>query len=77
MIAKGGRGYIVSSRSRCLYIGVTSDLCGRVWGHKQGIYQGFTKKYKIDHLVYHEFFQDVESALALTIGVKRYHQTLD
>jgi len=64
MIAKGGWVYIVSSRSRCLYIGVTSDLCGRVWEHKQGIYQGFTKKYKIDHLVYHEFFQDIESAIA-------------
>jgi predicted GIY-YIG superfamily endonuclease len=59
-----GWTYIVSSHSRCLYIGVTSDLHGRVWEHKNGIYQGFTKKYKIDQLVYHEFFQDIESAIA-------------
>ncbi len=43
MIAKGGWVYIVSSHSRCLYIGVTSDLCGRIWEHKNGVYQGFTK----------------------------------
>jgi len=64
MIAKGGWLYIVSSHSRCLYIGVTSDLGGRVWEHKNGIYPGFTKKYKIDQLVYHEFLQDIEIAIA-------------
>jgi putative endonuclease len=35
-----------------------------VWEHKNGSYQGFTKKYKIDRLVYREFFQDIESAIA-------------
>jgi len=30
--------------------------------HKNGVLKGFTKKYKIDQLVYHEFFQDIESA---------------
>lgn len=64
MIAKGGWVYIVSSHSRCLYIGVTSDLHGRVWEHKNGVLEGFTKKYKINQLVYHEFFQDIESAIA-------------
>ncbi len=64
MIAKGGWAYILSSHPRRLYIGVTSDLGGRVWEHKAGIYPGFTKKYKIDQLVYHEFFHDIESAIA-------------
>ena len=64
MIAKGGWVYIVSSHSRCLYIGVTSDLSGRVWEHKSGVYEGFTKKYKINQLVYHELFHDIESAIA-------------
>jgi putative endonuclease len=64
MIAKGGWVYIVSSHSRCLYIGVTSDLHGRVWEHKNGVFEGFTKKYKINRLVYHEFFEDIESAIA-------------
>jgi len=64
MIAKGGWVYIVSSHSRCLYIGVTSDLSGRVWEHKIGVYEGFTKKYKINQLVCHELFHDIESAIA-------------
>jgi len=64
MIAKGGWVYIVSSHSRCLYIGVTSDLSGRVWEHKSGVFEGFTKKYKINQLVYHELFRDIESAIA-------------
>jgi putative endonuclease len=64
MIAKGGWVYILSSHSRRLYIGVTSDLCGRVWEHKNGFYQGFTKTYKINQLVYHEFFHDIEAAIA-------------
>ena len=54
----------MSSHSRCLYTGVTSDLSGRVWEHKSGVYEGFTKKYKINQLVYHELFHDIESAIA-------------
>jgi len=64
MIAKGGWVYIMSSHSRCLYIGVTSDLPGRVWEHKNGLFEGFTKKYKINQPVYHELFHDIESAIA-------------
>ena len=64
MIAKGGWVYIMCGHSRRLYIGVTSDLCGRIWEHKNGVYQGFTKTYKIDQLVYHEFFHDIENAIA-------------
>jgi putative endonuclease len=64
MIAKGGWVYIVSSHPRCLYIGVTSDLSGRIWEHKSGVYEGFTKKYRINQLVYHELFHDIESAIA-------------
>jgi putative endonuclease len=64
MIVKGGWVYILSSRTRRLYIGVTSDLHGRIWEHKNGVYQGFTKQYKINQLVCHEFFSDIEAAIA-------------
>jgi putative endonuclease len=64
MIAKGGWVYIVSGHSRRLYIGVTSDLSGRIWEHKNGVYDGFTKKYKLSRLVCYEFFHDIESAIA-------------
>ena len=64
MIAKGGWVYMMSSHSRCLYIGVTSDLGSRVWEHKNGVYPGFTKKYKINLLIYYELFHDIEDAIA-------------
>ncbi len=46
MIERGGWVYIMSSHSRCLYVGVTSDLRGRVWEHKNGVYEGFNKNTK-------------------------------
>jgi putative endonuclease len=64
MIAKGRWGYLVSSHSRCLYIGVTSNLGGRTWEHKNGVYPGFTKTYKINQLFHHGFFHDIETAIA-------------
>ncbi|HEX4139787.1 MAG TPA: GIY-YIG nuclease family protein [Candidatus Methylacidiphilales bacterium] len=54
----------MSSHSRCLYVSVTSDLHGRVWEHKNGIFEGFNEKYKTYYLVYQEFFDDIETAIA-------------
>ena len=64
MSSEGAYGYIMSSHSRRLYIGVTTDLAGRVWEYKNGVYEGFTKKYQIHYLVYHETFFDIISAIA-------------
>ena len=46
-----------------LYIGVTSDLAGRVWEHKEGIYKGFTQKYNLKNLIYHEEHEDINEAI--------------
>jgi putative endonuclease len=46
--------YILASRSRRLYVGVTNDLARRVWEHKSGAVPGFTKRYGITRLVYFE-----------------------
>ncbi len=48
--------YILSSKSGVLYIGATSDLERRVFEHKQGLIEGFTKKYQVKRLVYVEQF---------------------
>jgi len=56
--------YIVASRSRTLYIGVTSDLFKRVWQHKNGTFGGFTSKYRITRLVYYEEFVLITDAIA-------------
>src|SRR5439155_1388789 len=44
--------YILASKSRRLYVGVTNDLERRIYEHKQKLADGFTKVYKIDRLVH-------------------------
>ncbi|OGH95099.1 MAG: excinuclease ABC subunit C [Candidatus Magasanikbacteria bacterium RIFOXYD2_FULL_41_14] len=56
--------YIMSSVSYVLYIGVTSDLVKRVEQHKDGVFEGFSKKYQIKKLVYYEWFTDINVAIA-------------
>jgi putative endonuclease len=51
--------YIMSSPSRTLYTGVTNDLERRVNEHKSGAFDGFTKRYKIDSLVYFQETNDI------------------
>jgi putative endonuclease len=57
--------YIMTNKSNtAFYIGVTSDIEGRVWEHKEKAYQGFTSKYEINKLVYFEEFQWIQDAIA-------------
>jgi putative endonuclease len=55
--------YILASKSRRLYVGVTNDLERRVFEHKQHLVDGFTKQYRIDRLVHFEETADVLSAI--------------
>jgi putative endonuclease len=55
--------YILASRSRNLYIGVTHDLLHRVYQHKRKLVPGFTARYNIDRLVYYEAYRDVRDAI--------------
>jgi putative endonuclease len=55
--------YIMSSHSGVLYIGSTSELANRVQQHKNGEFEGFTKKYKCTRLVYYETYGDVRAAI--------------
>ncbi|OGY41739.1 MAG: excinuclease ABC subunit C [Candidatus Buchananbacteria bacterium RBG_13_36_9] len=56
--------YIMMNKMRTVnYVGVTSDLVGRVWQHKNKIYDGFTKRYNVNRLVYYECFETAESAI--------------
>jgi putative endonuclease len=56
--------YIMASRSRVLYTGVTNDLARRVDEHKRSLTSGFTSRYHITRLVYFEDFGDVRDAIA-------------
>ena len=55
--------YIMASKSRRLYIGMTDDLERRVFEHKSKLIEGFTAKYNIDRLVYFAETGDVMAAL--------------
>lgn len=55
--------YIMSNRSKTLYIGMTKDLIRRVSEHKQKLIKGFSKKYDITQLEYYETTNDINSAI--------------
>jgi putative endonuclease len=55
--------YILSNRSRTLYIGVTNDLLRRIGEHREGTHDGFTAKYRIHRLVHFEHFQYIDNAI--------------
>ncbi len=75
MNEKGGFVYIMASqRNGTLYIGVTSDLPGRVWQHKQGTADGFTKKYGCKLLVWFEEFGDIEFAIKREKQMKEWQR---
>lgn len=57
--------YIMASRERgTLYIGVTGSLKLRVWQHREGLVEGFTKRYGVKRLVWFEYHSDFPSAIA-------------
>jgi putative endonuclease len=66
--------YILASKSRTLYIGITSDLETRIREHRSGIYGGFTTEYKVNRLVYYEEFQWVEAAIAREKQLKSWRR---
>ena len=57
--------YILTNwNNKVMYIGVTNDLQRRLFEHKSGLIDGFTKKYHVHKLVYYEDTTDVQSAIA-------------
>ena len=63
--------YIVTNRhNTVLYTGVTGNLQGRVYQHKEHSVEGFTKKYNVTKLVYYEVYGDAYSAIAREKQIK-------
>ena len=63
---------LASERNGTLYIGVTSDLIQRVWQHKEGLAEGFTKKYAVKMLVWFEQHETMESAIRKEKAMKKW-----
>ena len=53
-----------------MYVGVTSNLVQRIWQHKNGLVQGFTKRYGVHTLVWYEVHTTVENAIAREKAIK-------
>lgn len=69
----GGWVYIMTNRpNKTLYFGVTSDIARRVWEHREGLADGFTKKYGLKQLVYAEPHEDIRSALQREKNLKHW-----
>ena len=62
--------YIMSSKSRRIYTGMTNDLQRRVTEHKAVELHGFTQRYKINRLVYYETFHYVGNAISREKQIK-------
>jgi len=65
--------YILASAPRgTLYVGVTSNLPGRIWQHKHDQVEGFTREYKIHTLVWYEVHGTMESAILREKAIKAW-----
>lgn len=64
--------YMIASISRVLYVGMTSNLRKRVWEHKNGIFDGFSKQYRCHRLVWFESYDDVANAIDREKQLKRW-----
>ncbi|RJO61575.1 GIY-YIG nuclease family protein [candidate division WS5 bacterium] len=63
---------MASKKNGILYIGVTDNLIRRVFEHREGSKDGFTKKYWVKKLVYFEETPNIESAIKREKQIKRW-----
>ena len=64
----------MSSISGVIYVGITNNLKRRVFEHKEGLIEGFTKKYQVKKLVYFEATNNVEVALNREKEIKKWRR---
>ena len=70
---KSGFVYIMANRKNgTIYIGVTSDLTARVYAHREGLVEGFTKRYGCKLLVWFEAFDDIQQARQRELRMKEW-----
>ncbi len=66
--------YILASRKNgTLYIGMTDDLARRVWMHREGVLDGFTKQYGVKTLVWYEVHETRETAFTRERAMKKWN----
>jgi putative endonuclease len=66
--------YILASLTGTLYVGLTDDLRRRVEEHRLGLVDSFTKKHKVNRLMYFEVFRDAENAEKRERQIKKFRR---
>ena len=67
--------YILTNKNdSVMYIGVTNDLRRRLFEHKNGQFEGFTKKYNVHKLVYFEEYSNVDDAITREKQLKQWRR---
>ena len=67
--------YIMASRRNgTLYVGVTSALVKRVWEHREGLADGFTKEYGLKTLVWYELHGNALAAITREKQIKKWNR---
>ena len=65
--------YFMTNRPNgTLYVGVTDDLIRRTWEHREGVAEGFTKRYGLKRLVHFEQYEDIRDARQRERNLKHY-----
>ena len=63
---------LASKRNGTLYVGVTSDLVRRIWGHRNDVSDGFTKRYGVHTLVWYEEHETIQDAIEREKNIKEW-----
>ena len=67
--------YILTNwNNKVMYVGMTNNLRRRMYEHKNKIFEGFTKKYNVDKLVWYAAIEDVMEAIKREEEIKRWRR---
>ncbi|KKC41062.1 hypothetical protein WH87_02675 [Devosia epidermidihirudinis] len=67
--------YILTNKHRnVVYTGVTSNLVGRTYTHRNDLLDGFSRRYKVHDLVWYEHYETAESAITREKQIKKWRR---
>jgi len=70
---KGGWVYIMTNKPRgTIYVGVTADIGRRAHEHREGLIDGFTKRYGLKRLVFMERHEEIAAAIDREKKIKNW-----
>ena len=71
-MAAGWVYFLTNRPNGILYVGVTDNLIRRIWEHREGVVDGFTKRYGMKRLIYFEHYDDIRDVRQREQNLKHY-----